>query len=179
MKNTASKRTGKKQNVSPSDKMVNDSTKNPLISQGSESGLRDGGRFLTKPREKRRVVKGEPPKEGKLQTIPPIEKPSKATIHKKGQSGPNSRPPRIKNGGFADADKMLIAFGKRLRAIRKEKKLSLRELSYRCGVDNSKIAKIEKGQVNLTALTLFQIWDGLSITPVQFWTFGGEWEVDI
>lgn len=53
--------------------------------------------------------------------------------------------------------KVLKRFGENLRRLRKEKGLSLREMSYACSIDNSKIAKIEKGMINITFTTLLQL----------------------
>ena len=53
--------------------------------------------------------------------------------------------------------KALKKFGENLRRLRKAKGLSLREMSYACSIDNSKIAKIEKGMINITYTTLLQL----------------------
>jgi transcriptional regulator with XRE-family HTH domain len=53
--------------------------------------------------------------------------------------------------------KALKKFGENLRTLRKAKGLSLREMSYACSIDNSKIAKIEKGMINITYTTLLQL----------------------
>ncbi|HMH22321.1 MAG TPA: helix-turn-helix transcriptional regulator [Puia sp.] len=61
--------------------------------------------------------------------------------------------------------KVLKKFGENLRKLRKQKKLSLRQMSYACSIDNSKIAKIEKGKVNITYTTLLQLALALEIHP--------------
>lgn len=61
--------------------------------------------------------------------------------------------------------KALKEFGKNLRKLRNEKGLSLREMSYACSIDNSKIAKIEKGNINITLTTLLQLAVALEIHP--------------
>jgi transcriptional regulator with XRE-family HTH domain len=61
--------------------------------------------------------------------------------------------------------KSLKKFGENLRKLRKEKGLSLREMSYACSIDNSKIAKIEKGMVNITLTTLLQLAVALETHP--------------
>lgn len=61
--------------------------------------------------------------------------------------------------------KALKKFGQRLAELRKQKDLSLREMSYECDVDNSKISKIEKGEVNITLLTLFELAKALGVHP--------------
>ena len=61
--------------------------------------------------------------------------------------------------------KVLKKFGENLRKLRKQKKLSLRQMSYACSIDNSKIAKIEKGKINITYTTLLQLAHALEIHP--------------
>jgi transcriptional regulator with XRE-family HTH domain len=61
--------------------------------------------------------------------------------------------------------KALKKFGENLRQLRKAKGLSLREMSYACSIDNSKIAKIEKGMINITLTTLLQLAVALEATP--------------
>ena len=43
--------------------------------------------------------------------------------------------------------------------------LSFRELSYACNIDNSKISKIKKGQVNITFTTILQMAKALKVAP--------------
>lgn len=59
--------------------------------------------------------------------------------------------------------KNLKKFGEHLQKLRKDKGLSLREMSYACSIDNSKIAKIEKGRINITLTTLLQLASALEI----------------
>ncbi len=61
--------------------------------------------------------------------------------------------------------KALKKFGENLQKQRSLKGLSLREMSYACNIDNSKIAKIEKGRVNITFTTLLQLAGALEIHP--------------
>jgi transcriptional regulator with XRE-family HTH domain len=61
--------------------------------------------------------------------------------------------------------KALKKFGENLRKLRKTKGLSLREMSYACSIDNSKIAKIEKGLINITYTTLLQLAVALEVHP--------------
>ena len=61
--------------------------------------------------------------------------------------------------------KALKKFGENLRKLRKAKGLSLREMSYACSIDNSKIAKIEKGMINITYTTLLQLAVALEAHP--------------
>lgn len=63
--------------------------------------------------------------------------------------------------------KALKKFGENLRFLRKQKGFSLREMSYACSIDNSKIAKIEKGQINITLTTLLQLAGALELHPTS------------
>jgi transcriptional regulator with XRE-family HTH domain len=67
-----------------------------------------------------------------------------------------------------DSDKKnLKLLGANIKRLREAKHLSLRDLSYACNIDNSKISKIEKGQVNITFTTLLQIANALEIHPSE------------
>ncbi len=52
---------------------------------------------------------------------------------------------------------LLARFGSHVKKIREQKGLSLRDLSYACNIDNSKISKIETGKVNITLLTVLEL----------------------
>jgi len=58
---------------------------------------------------------------------------------------------------------ILKKFGSRLKQLRKERKLSLRQLSYNCKVDFSKIAQMEKGLINPTLLTITELSKALDV----------------
>jgi transcriptional regulator with XRE-family HTH domain len=60
---------------------------------------------------------------------------------------------------------MLAALGSRLRKVRVGKGMKQRQLGRLIGLDGSKIAKIEKGQINVTFMTLMAICKGLEILP--------------
>jgi transcriptional regulator with XRE-family HTH domain len=70
--------------------------------------------------------------------------------------------------------KALKKFGENLRKLRKQKGLSLRQMSYACSIDNSKIAKIEKGKVNITLTTLIQLAGALETHPSSLLSFDPE-----
>ena len=73
------------------------------------------------------------------------------------------------------ADKKLLKkFGENLRKLRKDKGLSLREMSYACSIDNSKIAKIEKGMINITFTTLLQLASALEMHPSSLLDYESE-----
>ncbi|MBX9733282.1 MAG: helix-turn-helix domain-containing protein [Chitinophagaceae bacterium] len=61
----------------------------------------------------------------------------------------------------------LKKLGANIKRLRETKNLSLRELSYACDIDNSKIAKIEKGQINITFTTILQLAKALEISPSE------------
>lgn len=63
--------------------------------------------------------------------------------------------------------KALKKFGQHLNKLRMQKKLSLRKMEANCDIDNSKIAKIEKGRVNVTVATLIELAKGLEIHPKE------------
>ncbi|MEJ7737014.1 MAG: helix-turn-helix transcriptional regulator [Chitinophagaceae bacterium] len=63
--------------------------------------------------------------------------------------------------------KYLKILGANIKRLRETKQLSLRELSYACDIDNSKISKIEKGQINITFTTLLQLANALEIHPSE------------
>ncbi len=65
-----------------------------------------------------------------------------------------------------EGDKVVLKkFGENLRRLREEKGLSLRELSYACKIDNSKISKIEQGKINITITTLIDLASALELHP--------------
>lgn len=66
---------------------------------------------------------------------------------------------------------ILQRFGGHIRQLREDKGLSLRELSYACNIDNSKISKIEQGKVNVTVLTLLELATALEISPTELLNF--------
>ncbi|HEX6431509.1 MAG TPA: helix-turn-helix transcriptional regulator [Niastella sp.] len=57
----------------------------------------------------------------------------------------------------------LKEFGGNLKKIRKRKGLSLRALSYECSIDFSDIGKIERGEINVTLLTIVQLAKALDV----------------
>ena len=70
------------------------------------------------------------------------------------------------------ADKRLLKkLGAHLKMMREERNLSLREMSYSCNIDNSKISKIEKGQVNITFTTLVQLAEALEVEATELLDF--------
>ena len=62
--------------------------------------------------------------------------------------------------------------GLRLRAVRKEKGLSQRELAKRAGVTNSTISLIEQDKVSPSVSSLKKVLDGFPMTMAEFFTIG-------
>jgi transcriptional regulator with XRE-family HTH domain len=67
-------------------------------------------------------------------------------------------------------DPRLKEFGKNLKRIRTEKKLSLRELSQNCNIDFSDIGKYERGEVNATYITIIELANALEVEPADLVT---------
>ena len=61
----------------------------------------------------------------------------------------------------------LKKLGLNIKKFREAKGLSFRELSYACDIDNSKISKIEKGQINITFTTILQLAKALEVNPSE------------
>ena len=61
----------------------------------------------------------------------------------------------------------LKKFGTNLKGLRESRGLSYREMSYACDIDHSKIAKIEKGQINITFTTILQLAKALEVSPAD------------
>jgi transcriptional regulator with XRE-family HTH domain len=59
----------------------------------------------------------------------------------------------------------LQQFGEHLKKQREAKGYSLRSLSAMCTIDHSDIGKIEKGEKNITLLTLLELATALETTP--------------
>jgi transcriptional regulator with XRE-family HTH domain len=59
----------------------------------------------------------------------------------------------------------LIALGKRIRALRKEAKLTQEELAERAGLSANYVGEIERGERNPSALALFALARGLQVLP--------------
>ena len=70
-----------------------------------------------------------------------------------------------------NSDDFLKRFGKNLKKIRAKKGISLRELAASCNVDHSNIGKIEKGEFNITLLTILELSKGLEIHPKKLLDF--------
>ncbi|TRX58657.1 helix-turn-helix transcriptional regulator [Fulvivirga sp. M361] len=63
-----------------------------------------------------------------------------------------------------DYSKLNMDFGKRVRELRKEKKISTIEMSRRCFIDSGNYVRIEQGKTNPTLRTIYKICVALEIT---------------
>jgi transcriptional regulator with XRE-family HTH domain len=69
--------------------------------------------------------------------------------------------------GLFMRDSRLVAFGARVRSIRKDKGLSQEGLSNLAGIDRSYMGQIERGEINLTLTKMYQIADALNVELSQ------------
>lgn len=67
-----------------------------------------------------------------------------------------------------DTDIQKKRLGEKLRKLRDEKGLSLRELAALADTEYSQIHRIEIGQISPTAITLENLAEALKITPCAF-----------
>jgi transcriptional regulator with XRE-family HTH domain len=56
-------------------------------------------------------------------------------------------------------------FGATIQRLRKDKRLTLRQVAAACQLDNSKIAKIEDGKFNVSLSTIIELSRGLDVAP--------------
>ena len=61
-------------------------------------------------------------------------------------------------------DERMIAFGKRVREIRKNKGISQERLAEMAGIDRSYMGNIERGEKNVTLKKAYEICDALEVT---------------
>jgi transcriptional regulator with XRE-family HTH domain len=73
-----------------------------------------------------------------------------------------------------DFDKELVAFGKRVREIRKHRKLTLVSLEVLTGIGNSKLSRIERGLVNIELQTVHKLAKALRVTIKLLFDYNGE-----
>lgn len=71
----------------------------------------------------------------------------------------------IKNEDF------IKAFGKHLRKLRKQKKLTQEELAIDCNISISQVSRIERGEINTTLSTLLVLATALEIEPKDLFNF--------
>lgn len=61
----------------------------------------------------------------------------------------------------------LVSIGKSIRAIRKLKKISQEDLALIAGLDRSYVGGVERGEHNLTVITLCKLAVALEVTPAK------------
>ena len=60
-------------------------------------------------------------------------------------------------------DERMVAFGKRVREVRKSKGISQEKLAEMAGIDRSYMGNIERGEKNITLKKAYEICDALEI----------------
>ena len=60
-------------------------------------------------------------------------------------------------------DERMVAFGKRVREVRKVKGISQEKLAEMAGIDRSYMGNIERGEKNITLKKIYEICDALQI----------------
>jgi|TARA_B100001179_G_C18601052_1_gene410293 transcriptional regulator with XRE-family HTH domain len=60
-------------------------------------------------------------------------------------------------------DERMIAFGKRVREMRKSKGISQERLAEMAGIDRSYMGNIERGEKNVTLKKVYEICDALEV----------------
>ena len=60
-------------------------------------------------------------------------------------------------------DERMVAFGKRVREVRKNKGISQERLAEMAGIDRSYMGNIERGEKNITLKKAYEICDALGI----------------
>ncbi|WP_345947713.1 helix-turn-helix transcriptional regulator [Mucilaginibacter sp. PAMB04274] len=73
---------------------------------------------------------------------------------------------------YSEAQKdFLTRFGMHLEMVRKQKGLSFRKLAQRCTIDYANLKKYEKGEVNISALTMLELAEALEISVKELMDF--------
>lgn len=60
-------------------------------------------------------------------------------------------------------DERMIAFGRRVREVRKDKGISQERLAEMAGIDRSYMGNIERGEKNITLKKAYEISDALEV----------------
>ncbi len=63
-----------------------------------------------------------------------------------------------------DCQDEITHISKRIRELRRERRLTVQELAYRCDMERSNLSRIEAGRANLTLRTLCTICNALGVT---------------
>ncbi|KXZ65905.1 helix-turn-helix domain-containing protein [Acinetobacter venetianus] len=64
-------------------------------------------------------------------------------------------------------DDLAVKIGLLIRKNRTEKKITQEKLALLCDIDRSYLGRIERGEVNITVLKLFEIAKTLEISPTN------------
>ena len=73
--------------------------------------------------------------------------------------------------GKAEEQEYLTDFGQNLQKLREGKGLSQRGLALLCTIDHSDISKMERGEKNITLLTILELANALEIKPRKLLDF--------
>ncbi|MFK4049003.1 helix-turn-helix domain-containing protein [Acinetobacter venetianus] len=60
-----------------------------------------------------------------------------------------------------------VAIGQLIRIRRTQQKVTQESLALQCGIDRSYMGRIERGEVNLTVLKLYEIANILKVNPKE------------
>ena len=82
------------------------------------------------------------------------------------------------NSEVKNNEKFRILFGENLKKIRESKNLSFRKLAQRCDVDYANLNKIEKGMINISMSTIYEISKGLNVQPKDLFDFEVKHDID-
>lgn len=72
---------------------------------------------------------------------------------------------------YTKENKFLKAFGKNLKRIREEKKISQSQLAYDCNMEISQISRIERGLINTGIANTYLIANALNISCKELFDF--------
>lgn len=70
-----------------------------------------------------------------------------------------------------DDREYLRLMGQNIANIRKKKGMKVTELAYACDMEKTNLIPIEKGRINVTALTLHKIANALEVDVKEFFCF--------
>jgi len=73
---------------------------------------------------------------------------------------------------ISETEKVLLTtFGNHLATLRKNKKLSYRKLALNCDIDHRDLQRYEKGEKNMTFLTMVELAKGLEVPLKELMDF--------
>jgi transcriptional regulator with XRE-family HTH domain len=65
-----------------------------------------------------------------------------------------------------------VAFGQRLRQLRKEVGLSQEALAYKADLDRSYVGAVERGEVNISLQNICLLAEAIGVSPYELFKFG-------